>query len=153
MKGFAQLTTREKRLLVGGGAIVAVFALWVYVWQPIAAQRDAQQDRIARYLALIDIAQRSPEAAQAAVNTCTQTRPLAPRITQSAESAGITLARLDPEAQRLRITVTETDYASAVAWISRMEAQDCLRAVTVEMTRLTAPGQVSMRLMVEDAGT
>lgn len=153
MKAFAQLTTREKRILIGGGGILAVLAVWFYGWQPIAAQRDAEQDRIARYLALIDIAQRSPEATQAAVNSCTQTSPLAPRITQSAEAVGIPLARLDPEGQRLRITVTETDYSSAVAWISQMEAQACLRAVAVEMTRLAAPGQVSLRMTLEDAGT
>lgn len=153
MNALAKLTPREKWLLLGGAVFVATLALWFYGWQPVAAQRDAQQDRIARYLALIDIAERSPDAAPIATPQCTNSTALPPRVTQSADAAGIVLARLDPEGQRLRITVSDTGYAGAISWISQLETQDCVRAVSIEMVRLTEPGKISLRMTLEDAGS
>lgn len=153
MMGFSHLTTREKRLLTGGAVLVTVLGVWFYGWQPIAAQRGEQQDRIARYLSLMDIAQAAPRATPPTDNICQQSTALGPRVTQSAESVGIPLARLDPEGPRLRITVADTTYGTAVAWISQLETRDCVRAAAVEMSRLTAPGRVSLRMTLEDAGT
>lgn len=152
MKGLRHLSTREKRLLIGGAVFVTALAMWFYGWQPVVSQRDAQQDRIARYLALIDIAQATPDAAPTVAMQCEAEAALAPRVTQSADMAGIPLARLDPEGARLRITVSDTRYVDAIAWISRLETQDCVRAATVEMARLTEPGRVSLRMTLEDAG-
>jgi general secretion pathway protein M len=77
---------------------------------------------------------------------------LAPRITQSAEGAGIPLARLDPEGTRLRITVAKAGYNDLIEWIAALEATQNVRVVSVEMSRATEPGQVSLRLLLEDAG-
>ena len=153
MKGMLRLNPREKRLLIGGAVFLTAVAVWFYGWQPVVAQRDAQQDRIARYLTLIDIAQGTPDAAPTATLQCETEAALAPRITQSADSVGIPLARLDPEGPRLRITVSDTRYVDAIAWISRLETQDCVRAASVEMARLTEPGRVSLRMTLEDAGS
>ncbi|MFC6589488.1 type II secretion system protein GspM [Sulfitobacter pacificus] len=77
--------------------------------------------------------------------------PLAPRITQSAEAAGIPLARLDPEGAQLRVTVAKVGYAEASAWIASLEARDGVRVLAIEMSRLTEPGQITLRMTLEDA--
>jgi type II secretory pathway component PulM len=152
VKAFEQLTQREQILLLGGAALLVVLGLWTYVWQPIVTDRAHQSSRIARYLSVIEIARKADAGGtprpDAAVANAT---PLAPRITQSAEAAGIPLARLDPEGTQLRVTVAKTGYAEASAWIASLEARDGARVLSIEMSRLTEPAQISLRMTLEDA--
>jgi len=39
-----------------------------------------------------------------------------------------------------------------IEWIAALEATQNVRVVSVEMSRATEPGQVSLRLLLEDAG-
>ena len=152
MSALARLTPRERLLVLGGGAALAVLALWLYAWQPLLAETRVQQDRIARYLALIEIAQGAADAGGTVpASPPADLPPLGPRVTASAEAAGIALARLDPDGARLRLTVAEADYTALTDWIATLEATRNVRAVSVEMDRLTQPGRVSMRLTLEDA--
>ncbi|QUJ76780.1 type II secretion system protein M [Sulfitobacter albidus] len=151
MSALASLTPRERALVLGGAAVLLVLGTWVYVWQPIARAQDAQADRIARYLTLIELSRQNGGAAARPAAPVLPDTPLAQRLTQSGERAGITLARLDPEGPRLRVTVAEAAYADLIDWIATLEAQSGVRAISVEMSRLTAPGMVSLRMTVEDA--
>ncbi|MGR3502566.1 type II secretion system protein GspM [Pseudaestuariivita sp.] len=153
MSVLARLNPRERLLVIGGGAALAVLALWTYAWQPLMAERSAQADRIARYLAIADIARQAETGAQPQpVRPAVASEPLAPRVTQSAREAGIALARLDPDGARLRVTVTRTPYIVLMDWIGTLETERNLRLVMVEMARVTEPGAVSARLVLEDAG-
>lgn len=150
MTAFSRLTSREKWLLIVGSGVFLVLGLWVYIWQPVNEQRALQQDRIARYLSLIDIAGQTQGVTRPAIATCSNTNVLGPRITRSAEASGIPLARLDPDGPRLRITVSNTGYADATSWISELEATTCTKVVAVEMVRLAEPGTISLRMTLED---
>ncbi len=151
MKALDRLTPRERVLILGGGSILVILAVWFYVWQPIAEARATQQDRITRYLTLIDLARRTGGDPPVAAPVDVPDTPLAQRITQSGEAAGIPLARLDPDGDRLRITVAEAAYSDLIPWIAALESQSGVRALSVEMSRLTGPGMVSLRMMVENA--
>lgn len=152
MTVLSRLTARETWLLAGGGTVLVIFGLWAYVWQPLTDQRADQKDRIARYLSVIDIARDAPGTVRKPASSCTDATALGPRITRSAERAGIPLTRLDPEGALLRITVASADYGDAMLWIADLEASACTRALSVEMSRLTEPGKVSLRMTLEDAG-
>ncbi|MBM1635195.1 type II secretion system protein M [Sulfitobacter mediterraneus] len=151
MKVLARLTVRERVLMIGGAALLLVPAAWFYLWQPIAEMQGTQEARIARYLALIDLARDAELAPLAQTKTEARSTPLAQRVTQSSETAGIPLARLDPDGRRLRVTVAEAPYADLIAWIAALETQSGVRALSVEVSRLTAPGTVSLRITLEDA--
>ena len=150
MISLAKLNPRERLIVLGGGALLLVLGLWIYVWQPLMAERAVQHDRISRYLALIDIARNAEIPAVAAVPSSASDVPIGPRVTQSAAAAGIPLARLDPDGPRLRITVAKAGYADLIGWIATLESAEEVRALSVEMSRLTEPGQVSLRLLLED---
>jgi general secretion pathway protein M len=152
MTAFTKLTPREKILLLGGGVMLLVLGLWFYLWQPIAQERHAQRDRIARYLSVISIARAADDRGTVVARQPVNPTALAPRVTQSAEAAGITLARLDPEGARLRVTVAKAGFTDLTVWIAALEASSGMRALSVEMSRLTEPGQVSLRMTLEDAG-
>lgn len=152
MSILARLNPRERVLVLGGGALLIVLALWSYVWQPMMDQRGVQADRIARYLAVTQIAQNAKDSVPVAVRSPASIVPLAPRITQSAEANNVLLARLDPDGARLRVTVSKAGYDVLIGWIATLEATQNVRVVSVDMARQTEPGQVSLRLMLEDAG-
>jgi general secretion pathway protein M len=151
MKAFQNLTLREQVMVSGGGAILLVLGLWFYVWQPVAAEQRLQSERIARYLSILDIARTAQDGAPRQAVAVVNRTPLAPRITQSAEAAGIPLSRLDPEGARLRVTVAKVGYAEATGWIADLEATSGVRALSIDMARLTEPAQVSLRMTLEDA--
>lgn len=151
MKALAALTPRERLLIFGGGAVLLVLGVWFYAWQPITRTQETETGRIARYLALIDLARDEDATTPAQPISQTPDAPLAQRVTQSGEAGGIPLARLDPEGSRLRVTVAEAPYAALMDWIASLEAQAAVRALSVEMSRLTAPGMVSLRITLEDA--
>lgn len=152
MKLLSRLNPRERVLVLTGGAVLLFYGLWTFVWLPTVSERALQTDRIARYLAVTQIALTADDAVPVAVRSPNAAIPLAPRITQSAEGAGIPLARLDPEGTRLRITVAKAGYNDLIEWIAALEATQNVRVVSVEMSRATEPGQVSLRLLLEDAG-
>lgn len=152
MKPLGSLSPRERHLLLGGGAFLLILGVWFYVWQPIFQAKAVQTDRIIRYLALIDLTDQKARARPLVETATTPDLPLAQRLTQSSQEADITLARLDPDGERLRVTVASAPYHSLIVWIASLEAQSSVRAVSVEMSRLTAPGMVSLRMTVEDAG-
>lgn len=151
MSILARLNPRERVIVLGGGAFLVALAAWFYAWQPLSSQRADQAERIARYLAVLEITRmadnQEPMVEPAPVNDA----PLTSRITQSAEAADISLARLDPDGSRLRITVASAGFAELTEWIAQLESVEGVRALSVEMSRLTQPGQVSMRLTLEDA--
>ncbi|WP_297775932.1 type II secretion system protein GspM [uncultured Roseovarius sp.] len=152
MTALSRLTLREKWLVASSCSLLVIFALWLYVWKPLNEQRAIQQNRIARYLALINIAGETTATGREPATICTDSSALGPRITKSAEAFGVPLARLDPEGARLRITVSTVDYSEAMLWISELDASACARAIAVEMVRLTEQGQISLRMTLEEAG-
>ena len=150
MISLAKLKPRERALVLGGGSLLLVLGLWTYVWQPLMDERAIENHRIVRYLSVINIARTTDSAAPLEVQKRVSDVPIGPRITQSAAAAGIPLARLDPDGPRLRVTVAGAAYADLIAWISSLESSAGVRALSVEMSRLTEPGQVSLRLFLED---
>lgn len=146
-----KLSRREKVLVTSGGAILLICGLWLYVWQPLGQQRSLQENRIARYLAVLNLTDQFEPSASDFGAQCTNTMALGPRVTQSAEAFGMPLARLDPDGNRLRITVTETSYIDAMLWLEDLEIRSCVRTIMVEMNRLPQPGLVSLRAALEDA--
>jgi general secretion pathway protein M len=146
----ARLNPRERVLVLGGGTLLLLLAVWMYVWQPLMAERVIQQDRIARYLSVIEIARSADTGVPVLVQSPVALVPIGPRITQSAAAADIPLARLDPDGAQLQITVAKAGYAELIAWIASLETSEGVRALSVDMSRLTEPGQVSLRLLLED---
>jgi len=152
MSVLERLNPRERVMVLGGGAVLLVLGVWTYIWQPLSTQRDVQMARIAQYLTVKQIAENAQDIAPVIAKSASAQVPLAPRITQSAENSGIVLARLDPDGSRLRVTVSKAGYDVLIGWIAALEATQNVRVVSVDMARQTEPGQVSLRMMLEDAG-
>lgn len=151
MSWFQALTHRERVLLLGGGLLILTLMLWRFAWQPIQQERLALHEDIARYLALAQVADAVAAQGGATTSAASATVPLSQRATRSAELAGITLARLDPEGGRLRVTVEQARFADLLEWIMALETNEAATLQNLEISRLPEPGIVSARLTLENA--
>ncbi len=142
------MTPREKLLLGAVLPIALVAAGYQFAWLPLAEARTARTAEIAAYRQLT-LAARAAADRPAIVVEAPDPTPLATRVTQSAQDAGLTLRRLEPEGAGLRLTLPETAFDTVVTWLASLEPDHGIRVTAAEIDRRTAPGTVTARFLVE----
>ena len=150
MGWFTNLSLRERVMIAGAAPLVVLLIAWQFVWQPLQTHRAALAEEIAAYrlitqAALVRAADPAPALAPLPVV------PIATRVTQSADSAGLQLRRLAPESDGLRVTLEDAGFAAMVLWIADLEVAQRVRVAAIEVDRRPAPGVVSARILLEDA--
>lgn len=149
MNALANLSPRERALILIVLPLVLLFAAYRFAWLPLNDLRAAREAEIASYRL---VAQAASEAgAMPSIPEAPDAAPFAARVTQSAEAAGLSLSRLEPEGDRLRVLVAEAAFAQVVLWISDLEAEEDVTLAAIELDRRTVPGAVSARLLLEPA--
>lgn len=146
---FMRLTLRERVLIAALAPLAILLVLFRFAWNPLQDARTARQSEIASYRLLTTVAARraadpAPEA------TPLPTDPIATRVTQSADAAGLQLRRLEPEGAGLRVTLDDVTFGALLLWLSEMETTQTVRLTAMEIDRRQAPGVVSARLLLED---
>lgn len=142
-----RLSPRERRLLWIALPTLALVAGWTFVWQPLAAGRAAIEADISEARTLIAAVERFPkdEASEARPPSSVET-PISTRLTRSAEAAGVTLARIEPQGAGLTAIVTSAPFDDIIAWIAAMEDTERMRLTEIELDRRPELGVVSARL-------
>ena len=147
MTGFDRLSRREKYLVALVIPLALLVALYRFVWMPLQlAEAQARAD-IAAYRLVQDtasLAARAEIAPTAPVND----PPLATRITSSASAAQLTLRRIEPEGDGIRVTLDVTPFATLLLWLSDLEEQHDVILEALEVDRRPAPGVISARLLL-----
>ena len=141
-----QSTARERWLLIAGGAAVLIWIVFALVWQPMQVRRDAVSRQIALYERAIGALQAAP--------TPTAAAPVDPRslnaiVTDAAGGFGLSIRRLEPEGNRIRVTVNDAAFQSLILWLDAMQKDSGLHASELDMTRGPAPGVVNATLVLE----
>ncbi|MEL6915784.1 MAG: type II secretion system protein GspM [Pseudomonadota bacterium] len=149
MSLFASLNPRERLLVLVVLPAVALVALYQFAWLPLQEERAARAEQIAGFRTVAYAARRS-ETTPSAVARPADPRPMAARVTATAQAAGLPLRRLEPEGRRIRVTADEIDFTTLIAWIAELETTARLALVSLEVDRRAAPGIVSARLILEE---
>ena len=139
---FAGRSLRERRLLLVMAALAVVTIAWGGIWRPLddalARASERQADAVLR-LADTRTAVDAVHDAQAARGAAV-TGSLADAVRASADTAGFTLASLDPAGpDRVRVGIASARGGALVAWLARLEAA----GVLVEAAQLTDHGDRS----------
>lgn len=143
---FRLRTQRERVLLTGTAAMLFFAGLFIGVWQPLYAMRVAALADISRYETLTA---RLRAVEPGAVDSTTRQAAPATVITTGAREFGLTIRRLEPEGNRIRVALEEAGFEDVIVWLDTLESQHSLRVVSLEMERRPAPGVVSARVMLE----
>ena len=142
-----QRSPRERALLGAMAVAALVYLVAVVVFQPMLAARAEARDRIARADAgLARLASLGDEPARMAAPTAD--RPVNAVVTETATEFGLTIRRIEPEGDGVRMTIEDADFADIVRWIDEVETRQGLRVTAAEMDRRPEPGVVSASLTV-----
>jgi general secretion pathway protein M len=146
-------TPRECALMAALGAVLAAAAVVVLVWRPLAAERTALRDSIARYAAATQYLASGGAAALARADTlpADQDAPLSVRLVDAATALGLTVRRLDPVgAAAFEVSLEDAPFDAVVAWLVALERDHGLRLAAMRMQRRPAPGVVTATVTIEE---
>lgn len=148
MKAFwSARTAREKVMLGLLAVLLAAYALFAAVWQPLQAERSTLMRDIARYtnasVALDALANAGLGPAPATIGM-----PLPTLITTSAETYQLPISRLLPTADAVEITLENAPFELVLTWILALEQDHGLRIIALTITRRPEPGLVATTLSV-----
>ncbi len=148
MNAFANLSTREKVLILAVLPLVVLVVGYRMIWQPVQAARLEARADIAAYRLVVETAALAKRGDASAPRPIDNT-PIATRITQSADTAGLSLRRIEPEGQGSRVTLDDTPFATVLTWLADLEISHSVTARAIEIDRRPEPGIVSARLLLE----
>lgn len=154
MQRWQLLAVRERRLVAGGVALLAIVAAWLLLFEPAWQARAALQgelpalrEQFARVDELADEARRLLSVP--AAGDSPQTRRT--RIEQSIAGAGLSssLAQLSVNGSLLELRFDRVPHAAWLAWLDTTTREMRLRVADVAITREAGHGLVSVRLALE----
>jgi general secretion pathway protein M len=148
---WSSLAERERRVLAGGGLVLALVILYLGAWKPLAATRHERQVEL--------------QAARALATQLEQLATVAPRGTAGpAAGAGQSLlaivdqsrkasavdkppSRLQPEGDdTVRLWLEDVPFDALVRWLGDLHARYGVRVDSADIERESGPGLVSARL-------
>jgi general secretion pathway protein M len=152
---WGSLQSRERRVLGGGGLLVALVLLYLLAFEPASAGRQ----RLAKELPALrgQVAQIEGLAAEArrlsgqAVQGADSPQQLRAQLEQSIEASGLkgSMSQLSVTGDLIDLRFKGVAFAAWLAWFDSALRETRLRAIDVSIERDAAPGQVSARLTLE----
>lgn len=153
------LATRERLIVIVGGALLTLILLWALLWQPLVSSvRDMEREVAAqrenlRWMqeAAAELQQLRGSGAQAAG---LGGRSLLAVADQSARGAGLGngLKRIEPEgADAVRVRLEGVSFDAVVGWLAGLSRDAGVLASSIAIERGAATGQVNVRLTLHAA--
>lgn len=125
---FAARSLREKRMILVMLALLAVTIVWAAVIMPVRDGLSSSRERYADAVTRLG----TTEARVRALKGMQRARitplggPLADTVRARAETAGFALAGLDPDGDRIRISIATARPGALLGWIAGLEAAGVL---------------------------
>ncbi|MHA7846000.1 type II secretion system protein GspM [Serratia sp. D1N4] len=142
-----QVSPRERGLVVGCGVLIILSLCYYALWQPWQQQAEQWQRTIAREKSTVEwMTQQAPRLREQGVRQV-QGEPLSlsATVTRSAAVKGMNITRLQPQGERLAVTLEPSDFNPLMQWLTQLEQQYQVRIVALEVTALVnKPGWVTV---------
>ena len=154
MAYWQRLNARQQLVLGVAALILAVAALFVWVWEPLAHSRDLERERVATQRALLDWLEAVEPAAQALRQGQTGVRDLGGRsllgvADETARAAGLAgaLTRIEPVGEnQVRVWLDEAEFTATMRWLETLSVNHPVRTGQLEVERGRAAGMVNARV-------
>lgn len=143
----------EKPVIAALTVLVVISLLWLMIWKPLADWRTFSENRYVNAQSVWDWMQANEtdarQTARGGAGAAT-TRSLLPVITRAANSHGLSLNRLQPEADGgVSVVLQSQPFNAMLGWLDELEQQ---HKVTVQRVSLDAegkPGLVNAQLRLQ----
>jgi general secretion pathway protein M len=146
-----QFSQRERGLMVGCGVLLMLCLGYYALWQPWQQQAAEWQRTIAREQNTVAwMAQQAPRLSQQTPrSTPVEARSLSATITSSAAAQSIQITRLQPQGERLAVTLEPNDFDALMQWLTQLEQQYSVHILAFEVVaQADKPGWVTVDKLV-----
>ena len=142
------LQPREQRLVLITAVVVVIGVLYWGIWQPWQQYQSNQQQRLTVAQQQLEQLNAAIPQLKAAKQTGRSGGSLAQIITQSARSNGVSVSRMQPQADQLTLVLDDVSFDQLLSWLHNLQYQHGVRLVNLELASADKPGIVRVRRMV-----
>jgi len=153
------LQPRERRLVGGGGVLLALLALYTLVWEPYASEREALEQRVAAQRELLTWMEQAAQEVRAlrgsaapVADTSGQSLLALVDSTAKAQGLGKTVTRVQPEGTgSVRVWLEQAPFDRMLVWLDTLTGKYGIRVGGVVAERTDTPGLANARVVLEAA--
>lgn len=154
-----QLSPRDRRVLLVGGIVVAIFLVWSFVWHPLSSEQDrltTRLDNAKRDLAFVRVAEAEVDRLRNAgvrSRADRQGKSLLALADVSARGAGLEgfLKRLEPVGSNsVRASFEFASFDQLISWVENLARDYGVQITDFSADRVDATGLVNARITLED---
>jgi general secretion pathway protein M len=142
-----QVSPRERWLVLGCGALLILCLCYYAFWLPWQQQAEQWQRTIAREKSTVEwMAHQAPRLREQSARPA-QEEPLSlsATVTRSAVAQGMNITRLQPQGERLAVTLEPSDFNQLMRWLTQLEKQYHVQIVAFEVAaQANKPGWVTV---------
>lgn len=153
---FNGLEANERRMLIGGGALLLVLLLYVGIWEPLTHKVEslrastAEQESLLAWMrgAAKEVKQLRGRSGQQAQPTSGQSLLSLVDRTAKAGRLGTALKRVQPDGDdKVGVWLESASFDDVVRWLSSLESRQGVQVVSSVFQAKDDPGLVDVRLV------
>ncbi len=158
MNRWNQLSAREQRVLLLGGATLCVILLYFFAWQPFVVEKQRLTQQVSDQYATLQWMQQAAADIQAlqaqqmpAASSPVQTSLLA-LVDQSIRNGALSSInkRIEPKGDnQVRVDFTAVDFNHLLQWLTQLHNQHQVSISSLNLERLTQAGRVKAYVRLE----
>lgn len=160
MEYWHNLNTRQQRLVMIAGIVLASLAVYVWMWEPLIETRAAERERVSQQQALLDWLNALGPVAEQLQRGGGRPESLGDRsllglADETARAAGLAgaLTRIEPTGDRqVRVWLDGADFVATMGWLENLSRNQPIQVGQLQVDRARVRGQVNVRVtLVADA--
>lgn len=148
-----QISSRERGLVLGCGVLLILCLCYYALWLPWQQQAEQWQRTIVREKGTVAwMTEQAPRLREQGARPVTgEPLSLSATVTRSAAAQGMNITRIQPQGERLAVTLEPSDFNQLMRWLTQLEQQYRVQIVALDVAAQSAkPGWVAVnKLMLE----
>ncbi len=142
-----QLNNRERQLVSGLAAVVVIFILYSFVWQPLNNSIEKGRKKLERQQSLLSWV--TSETARYQANKGNG-RPitsgsLSSTINRTARTNNITIARVQPQNSDVQVWIDNASFTDLLTWLEQLSINEGIQVKNIDLTSAEQSGQVRVK--------
>lgn len=146
-----QRTQRERVLLVGGGVILLLLALYQGLWEPLVNAHESRREALDEARALAVRIESAAQLAQSSQGVANRRISILAAVDQSSRepTLGKAPTRVQPDGDgetSVKVWLDEVSFDNLLRWLGELQSRYAITVQSAEIEAGTAAGAVNVRL-------
>ncbi|NQY34728.1 MAG: type II secretion system protein M [Alteromonadaceae bacterium] len=147
MERWQQLTLREQRIVIALGVVLGIYVLYSFIWQPVQSNLLKTQQTLSRQQELLTwVSQNTARYQQAKKTGKVSSRgSLSSIVNRSARNKGITVTRMQPQAEDIQVWIDEIPFNTLLQWLDQLSSNEGINIKAIDLNTTDKSGVVRIR--------